>query len=76
MPSNVELEHRLTTLEIQLKDTQEEVATLEEKIGQYDKLAARWGGAMMAALAIGAVMSFVTDSVRGKIEKLLGWLAS
>lgn len=60
---------RLTTLEIELYHTQLEVAELEKKVSYYDKMAVKWGGACMGAMAIGALVSGSFDKLR---EKLIG----
>jgi len=68
----------LTRLEIQLQDTRTELEEtkaelkeMEVKMAYYDRLALKWGGACMGALALGAAISGHFEKICNKIWALL-----
>ncbi|OWK42077.1 hypothetical protein [Fimbriiglobus ruber] len=62
-----ETAERLTRVEILLEDTKAEVKVLEEKLEYYDRLALKWGGACMGAVALGALISGHFDKICEKL---------
>lgn len=73
-----ELLQRLTRLEAELQHTNDALETaqtdlkeLEKKMSYYDKMALKWGGACMGAIAFGALVGGHIDNLR---EKIVTWI--
>lgn len=64
------LEIQLGQTKIELKQAEEKIEELEQKISYYDKMALKWGGACMGILVFGAMVGGQFDKIK---EKIIGW---
>ncbi len=70
----IDIFQRLTKLESELGDTKDELKDvkfelnlLEQKMTYYDKVALKWGGAIMGILMFGAFVGGHLDKLKGKL---------
>jgi len=54
-----------------LLDMQKRIEFLEKKMAYYDKMATRWGGMMIATIAIFSTLGMLWEKLG---EKITGWL--
>lgn len=54
-----------------LHDLQKRLIEVEDKLSYYDKMAARWGGMMIATITIFSAIGMVWEKIG---EKITGWL--
>lgn len=61
------IEHRLTSLEINLKEAEKDIETLTKKVSYYDRLAIRWGGFIMAIMTLASIGTMGFDGMKSKL---------
>lgn len=70
--SEREILQRLSHLEGEVKEAEQKIGKLEEKLSYYDRMALKWGGFCMGMLTFGALISGHFDKLK---EKVLLWLS-
>lgn len=72
-----EIIQRLVILEVENKslkgevlELKDEVIELKKNISYYDRLAAKWGGVCMGAIAFGAILGGGFDKIKDKLISL------
>lgn len=64
------INERVAVLEAEQRQDRQDIQDLQSKVSYYDKMAMRWGGAMIALLVVGSIIGGHFDKLR---EKVLEW---
>lgn len=65
------INERVAILETEREHSEDRISALEKKVSYYDRMALKYGGALIAVLVIGAMVGGHVEKLK---EKLLEWV--